>query len=666
MLILLSLLIALDAGNLPAQDAPARPDLLDMSLEDLMKVEIDAVYGASGYKQNVADTPASITVITADEIQRYSYRTLADILRNVPGFYVTSDRVFSYIGVRGFGPPGDYNSRVLLLIDGHWMNDNVTGGALFGTELPFDIDLVDRVEVIRGPNSSVYIASGLLAIINIITKRGGEAHGLSASEELASYRTYKSRLTYGRQFKSGLEVLLSSSYYFSHGLERIYFAEYNTPATNYGVAVDSDGGRFDEQFAKLSYRGFTLEGHYGATEKTDPTASWGAIFNDPESRDHMTVGLVDLSYDHRFGHDRGYLARLYYDNDRFHGVTPLDESAYGGPAHVLNQDLTDGQGVGASFEFSKKLPHGQTCIVGTEYRDNFSQHQWNYDPQPYTLYLNSLAKTNLVGVHIQDEVPLGKKLTLDAGLSYDHYSTFGGTTNPRAGLIYRVREGASLKFLYGQSYRAPTAYELYNSALGQEANPALGPEKARTTELVFEQSLAKSIHLVASGYYYPVRGVIAATNDPATQTVTYQNSRRVNLRGGELTLKRQSRTGLEAGASLSLEDARDLAMAGPLINSPHVLGQVNLSVPLLHKKMFASMNLQGVSRRKTEAGRYAGAYALPNFTLYSPEALKHWEFSASLFNAFNEIYGDPASVAHLQDIIYQDGRTFRLKFVYYF
>lgn len=82
--------------------------------------------------------------------------------------------------------------------------------------------------------------------------------------------------------------------------------------------------------------------------------------------------------------------------------------------------------------------------------------------------------------------------------------------------------------------------------------------------------------------------------------------------------------------------------------------------------MFASVDLQYVSKRRTEAGDYAGAYVLPNFTLYSKKVLKGWEASASLYNAFNKIYGDPASVAHPEDIIYQNGRNFRLKFTYHF
>lgn len=184
--LLCSILLA-GAGRLWAQTPKAPPDLMDMSLEDLMKVEIDSVYGASKYRQKVAVAPASITIITAEEINRYGYRTLADILRDVPGFYITYDRNYDYVGVRGFDRPGDYNSRILLLVDGHRINDNVDDQAFIGTDFPVDVNLIDRVEVIRGPNSSLYVASALLGIINIVTRH--DLEGITASEEAARYLT---------------------------------------------------------------------------------------------------------------------------------------------------------------------------------------------------------------------------------------------------------------------------------------------------------------------------------------------------------------------------------------------------------------------------------------------------------------------------------------------
>src|SRR3984893_10293072 len=177
--VILALLALLNTTPALAQDKATIPNLLDMSLEDLMSIEIDSVYGASGFNQKVTEAPASVTIITSEEIKKFGYRTLADILRNVRGFYVTYDRNYSYLGVRGYGPSGDYNSRIAVLIDGHRLNDNIFDAAPVGTELPMDVDLIDRVEVIRGPNSSLYVASAFLGVINIITKRGPDLQKVS-------------------------------------------------------------------------------------------------------------------------------------------------------------------------------------------------------------------------------------------------------------------------------------------------------------------------------------------------------------------------------------------------------------------------------------------------------------------------------------------------------
>ena len=202
-LVLLSffvVVVVLNPTDLWAQNKQVSANLLDLSLEDLLKIDIDSVYGASKHEQKVTEAPASVTIITSEEIQKYGYRTLADILRNVRGFYVTSDRNYSFVGVRGFGRPGDYNSRILLLVDGHQLNENIYDAANLGAEFPIDVDLIDRVEVIRGPNSSLYLASAFLGVINIITKRGRDLRNVSASGELASFDTYKGRLSYGNRF----------------------------------------------------------------------------------------------------------------------------------------------------------------------------------------------------------------------------------------------------------------------------------------------------------------------------------------------------------------------------------------------------------------------------------------------------------------------------------
>ena len=150
-LVSLAMAILLCGDHSAAQNPKPVPDLTEMSLEDLMEIEVDSVYGASKYLQKVTQAPASISIVTAEEIQKYGYRTLADVLRSVRGFYITYDRNYSYVGVRGFARPGDFNSRILVLVDGHRVNDNIFDQAFLGTDFPVDIDLIDRIEVIRGP-----------------------------------------------------------------------------------------------------------------------------------------------------------------------------------------------------------------------------------------------------------------------------------------------------------------------------------------------------------------------------------------------------------------------------------------------------------------------------------------------------------------------------------
>jgi hypothetical protein len=88
-------------------------------IEELMELGVQRVFGASDRLQPVTEVPSSVSIVTADEISRYGYRTLADVLNGVRGFYVTNDRNYSYVGARGFNRPGDYSTRVLLLVNGH-------------------------------------------------------------------------------------------------------------------------------------------------------------------------------------------------------------------------------------------------------------------------------------------------------------------------------------------------------------------------------------------------------------------------------------------------------------------------------------------------------------------------------------------------------------------
>ncbi len=212
-----------DFPDLP--DLPAASALTGDGDESIVFQNIPSVYGAVKYDQKVTEAPASITIITANQIKKYGYRNFAQILDSVPGLFTTNDRNYDYVGVRGFNRPGDYNSRVLLLIDNYRLNDAIYDQAPIGNDGPIDVDLIDRIEIIRGPSSSLYGTNAFFGVINIITKRGKDLKGLEVSGEAGTFDSYKSRMSYGNKLNNGLEFLVSGSYLDSAGPRDLFYKE---------------------------------------------------------------------------------------------------------------------------------------------------------------------------------------------------------------------------------------------------------------------------------------------------------------------------------------------------------------------------------------------------------------------------------------------------------
>ena len=216
-------------------------ELVDLSLNELMQIEVPTVVTASKYEQKVTEAPSSVSIITADDIKKYGYRTLADILRSVRDFYVTYDRNYGYVGTRGFDRPGDFGGRILILVDGHRLNEPLYDSAFNMTDFILDVDLIERVEVIRGPGSSLYGNNAFFAVINVITRRGRDLNGTELSGDASSFDTYKGRASYGKKFGNGLDLTVSGSLFTSEGHDRLFFKEFDSTNTNNGIAEHLDG-----------------------------------------------------------------------------------------------------------------------------------------------------------------------------------------------------------------------------------------------------------------------------------------------------------------------------------------------------------------------------------------------------------------------------------------
>lgn len=635
---------ALAQNTEPQQQAPP------MSIEELMRVQVEPVFGASKRLQPVTEAPASVTIVTADDITRYGFRTLADILRSVRGFYVTYDRNYSYIGARGFALPGDYNTRVLILVDGHRMNDNVYEQATPGPELGLDPADFARVEVIRGPASSLYGTSAFFAVVNIVTKDAEAFKGAMGAIEGGSLGARAGRVALGRKLANGVSLLVSGAYSNIAGAKRLYFPEYDSPDTNFGVASRLDDEQAGQTYAKLSINHFTLSGAFGRRDKGVPTAAFGTAFGDPRFRTTDQHGFVDAQYDRVVGAAR-LNARAYVDRYDYTGEYPETHDDIGIPVAV-STDYAQGVWMGAEGRVNRPLGSRQSLTLGAEFRENLRQDQGVSYENDLLPGFFSRRRSHLVAAFAENEVKVTSHLIVNAGVRYDAYSGFSRVA-PRVAFIAQSSSGQAFKYLYGSAFRAPNAYELDYYAQNEDA---LRPETIDTHEVVWERYIGRWLRTSASAYFNDVKGLITLTGDE--NNLAYVNLGHVQAKGLELEAEMRARWGGIAQVSYVRQRAENADTGAAMTNSPKHLTKVLISVPM-PSHVTTSVDMQIMSSRLTLSGNTMGAAAVANLAIRVPLGPR-MTIATTVRNLFNELYADPGSTEHRQDAITQDGRTVRI------
>lgn len=632
-----------------AQDAQG--DLSTLSLEQLLQVEV--VTAASKIEQTTFQAPGSITIVSAREISVYGYRSLADILRSVPGFWVTDDRNYEHIGVRGFGPLGDYNSRVLLLIDGHRTNNNVYDTAAIGLEFPLDVELIERVEVVRGPGSALYGSNAFFGVVNVVTRSGAALGGPEIAASGGSFETWRGRLSWGRALSESGDVLLSGTLFDSAGQD-LFFPEYAGEPSG-GNTSDTDYERGFSLFGRYVAGGWRAEAAWVAREKGIPTGSFGTVFDHPGNWTEDSQGYVDLSWQHRVEERWDLAARAFYDRYVYRGQYVYDETANGGPPDLVNDDRGDGEWVGLELRATNFELPGQVVTFGTEVRANLRMDQYNADL--LGVYTDDQRDSVTWGIYAQDDIRLAERWHLTLGLRHDDYDTFGGSTNPRAALIYQPDERTAWKLIAGRAFRAPNAYENYYDT-GSPTFAELEPETIVAYEAVFERHFTGSLRGSASLYYYAIDDLIVQALDAGSGEFMFQNASSASGPGAEVEIEQRWASGVRLRGSYAWQDIEDDSSGSEMANSPEQMAQLNLETPCLTPRLIAGLELQALGSRATLAGDEVDPYLVTNLTLGTAREDAGFSASISLYNLFDESYQDPGPPELVQDKLGQDGRTF--------
>jgi iron complex outermembrane receptor protein len=336
------------------------------------------------------------------------------------------------------------------------------------------------------------------------------------------------------------------------------------------------------------------------------------------------------------------------------------------PPFVNNIDLASGDWSNFEFDASHVFFHHHHVTMGAELRDDYRQHQVNYNQQPYTLFLDNTFGQKDAAYYVQDNFTLSKKLILVGAVRSDWYEQFGTTYSPRAGLIFTPKDGTRIKLMYNKAFRAPNRFEqFYVSNNTDEANPLLQPERMVSYEVEVDENLTKDLHLIVDGFANDMGRIIDPDLNPTTSRIEYQNADYQDTRGLEVELRGKWGKGIEGNASYSFQNSRDPQL-GDIVNSPHNMGKSQFSFPIYRQKFIASFEGQYTSRMSTLAGPVVGGYGVVNATLLARRLTRNLDFSFTGMNLFDKRYAVSGGLEHQEVAIEQDGRSVRAKLTYRF
>lgn len=592
--------------------------------EDLTR-EGEALFGdftiesSSKFNQRVSDIPSSITVVTSRDIRQYGFQTLAEVINFLSaGFYTLYDRRYEFAGTRGVFAFEDYNSRFLLLVDGHIINEPSNNCAGLDRSLPIPLDLVERVEIIYGPFGTLYGTSNLGGAINVVTKKPEDVSRVSLKVRAGGFNSIEGMSAFS--FNSTLAEKPFSGY--------ISFSSYDSDGKRAGTPsvllrdgdpwygpVNWDGGslyggkwerradfeRSPSIFGKLIFGELSLEAFWGYRKKGAPYAPWGDVYGENSNWTKDEASSYVLSMRHPFNSvvstffKLGYDQYYYQENDTY-----ADPSFFPGSPGYFWQDTMRTRRISSEANVLFTL-NGASYLAGAYTRREklfeITQDSPITDDRPSFLERGASLTQRTSSIFATGQWDLGKRCVASLAANYVKYNYMKGDLLYRGSIIFSPTTTTTVKLVAGKGFRAPSYYEYgYSDSISSLSNPSLRYEKSPSFEVTFNYSPSAMTSIDLSlfdqridGFIVPVTitdpsqiqgDVIPAGIDPDgfIGFSQFQNQEKVKVRGASLSLKRRFKQGLSAYSNISWQkagysDGSDQRLSG----SPSLMGNGGLS-----------------------------------------------------------------------------------------
>jgi vitamin B12 transporter len=582
---------------------------------------------------------SSVSVITAEDIANHQYRSATDALQSIPSLSI----------IRNGGPGkltsifsrGTNANHTLVLVDGIEINDpGNTDGRVDLSHLY--IGDIERIEVLHGPQSTLYGSDAIGAVIQIFTKKGSGEPTISATLEGGSFDTFNEYV-----YLSGANRQLSYTFNVQHtdtdGVSALS-GDFRQPN---GV-LDDDGNEGLNVSSRLVYDlsemlEFDFSGRYTKSDN-DLDLNVFPVQDDSDS-DNTTeqlilglntrLSLFEGRTEHRLGINYTDIDRR--DRDDYDPVNSLDYLRASNTGKKLKFDLQN----------DLYLSAAHTLTLGVETEEDKIDASLNQQSAfgPYLSSANAEQRNN--AVYFQDQFNAGENLSGTAGIRYDDYEDFDARTTWRLALSYDLpATGSRLKGSYATGFKAPTLTQLYGVSVSSfgpfTGNPDLDPETSKGWELGFEQALERVRSQFGATYYRNDIDDLITFDDTFTTNI---NRQEVRTYGVEAFLKTEFTSRLNSTLSYSYTRAVDRQTDQNLRRRPLQKAVLNLAYTPRDDVGVYIENILIGNRYDTDPTTGArirrGSYFVSNLAA-SWDVNRHWELFGRVENLLDRDYEEPA------------------------
>ncbi len=598
--------------------------------------------------------PASVTIVTADEIAAFGYTSLTEALAGVRGTFTSNDRSYESVGFRGFSPPGDYTNRVLVLIDGHSTNDAVTGQGYVGHDFDVDLANVARIEIVRGPGSVLYGTGALFGVINVVTRRAREGAHAAIDTMAGTVGLVSGRATASAR-KGNAELMLSAAAMESDGDSRYIWPSSQTggaPITVLGA--DGEAARHADVVGRLGP--LSLRAGYNDRKKYLPTGAYDTqpVFG---TYNHDRRGYAELTFD-RAVHGVQVAARAAYDASWYHGNFINIDPTAAPDENLKAQWITEELRIGLP-----RFLRQQVTLGGEVIQELLMRADEPIAGNP------DVGKDLIVSTYLVDDIRVSSRLSANLGLRSDSYTRSSGTTvSPRIAIVGKPYENGNTKLFFGRSFRAPSPNERAN-------NPSerLSPETIWSGEIEHSHAINDDVHVVGAIFANWLSDLLVLQDAPQYGRQIYVNDgNRIRSLGAEGEARWEPGGGTLLSLSITRQRVEEMTATGdvPFLNAPETMVKLRLLCPLVGTALRLGSELvldSGRHFRQDDPtqplldNRVDDAY-LWNLSASGEYRAYHLRYFAGLYNLL-DVHdmrtGYPTSVDYPPNLIPRYGRSMR-------